>query len=199
MLILKRLFLLLLVSVILPACGQQSVVHVREFKLYTNTDDPELKETVEQLVNQYNSDMGGEVLVLVDSKEEANSSISFSKGMLNSEHRLGHGQWTTHSESKDAGVIEKSLNSEDVVINYAMHMTFDLDNFKSKAQGRFQAFSTSWRHLYHLFCHEVGHGLQMDHHDHEDDVMFAKISQNSRPDLDYADYFERAKAFFTQP
>ena len=104
MLYLKRFFLLVLVYVILPACGQQSVVHVREFKIYTNTQDPELKETVEQLVNQYNSDMGGEVLVIVDSPEEANSSINFSKGMLSSEHRLGHGQWTTQTENKQAGI-----------------------------------------------------------------------------------------------
>ena len=199
MLYLKRFFLLVLVYVILPACGQQSVVHVREFKIYTNTQDPELKETVEQLVNQYNSDMGGEVLVIVDSPEEANSSINFSKGMLSSEHRLGHGQWTTQTENKQAGIIEKSLNSEEVIINYSMHMTFDLDNFRSKAQGRFQAFSTNWRHLYHLFCHEVGHGLQMDHNNQEDDVMFAKISQNSRSDLDYESYFARARTFFTQP
>ena len=78
-------------------------------------------------------------------------------------------------------------------------MIFDLENFKRKTRGRFDKGSVEWRHLYHLFCHEVGHGLQMDHDGNPRSVMYSKISQQSRDDLDYEDYFTKAREFFTQP
>ena len=38
--------------------------------------------------------------------------------------------------------------------------------------------SDNYQHLYHLFCHEVGHGLQMDHDEDQGSIMYKSIPDN---------------------
>ena len=77
-----------------------------------------------------------------------------------------------------------------------MEIDLDFDNFKEKTDSRFAQNSADWNHLYHLFCHEIGHGLQMGHDASTSSVMYSTIPQASRPQVDYEDYFLRARRFF---
>ena len=56
--------------------------------------------------------------------------------------------------------------------------------------------SDNYQHLYHLFCHEVGHGLQMDHDDEKQSIMYKSIpdSYAFQPEYDY--FFDEARLFF---
>ena len=178
------------------ACGAKyETNHVQDYKLFIETDDDDLLETVQILSEEYNDDFGSDVLSIVGSRDEANSFIRFRSGLRRSENKLGLGQWITVTTEEGPDLLPRRDVLDRTVV-YSMEIDFDLENFQSKSDGRFDHQSPNWKHLYHLFCHEVGHGFQMLHSNERLDVMFPSIPEASLKDLQYDEYFERARAFF---
>jgi len=169
----------------------------KDYRIYVDSRDEVLLESVKILADRFNQDLGVEALTIVDSEKEANSKISFRQGLRAEQQKLGLGQWvlTTVSEGRELFPSNKPLKK---TLIYSMQLDFDLDNFKIKSSDVINGNvnSDNYQHLYHLFCHEVGHGLQMDHDDEQHSIMYKSIpdSYAFQPEYDY--FFDEARLFF---
>ena len=176
--------------IFLGACGAPKEVHNKDYRLYFETEDPALQEEAERLIHHFNQDVGFQALTYMPSAEGSNSLVSFREGLRASEGKLGYGQWVTHSSTSS---LEKRLFSGGKTeVEYSMALELDQDFVENRA-----GLATSdpeWCRLYILFCHEVGHGLQMDHHTDRQSVMYPVI--NSCDGLDFSKFFKDVNAFF---
>jgi hypothetical protein len=181
----------------LVACGGQKYTteHIQDFRFYTEEQDDEVNEALQLLTDQYNDEIGFTAISWADNPDEANSRIQFPRGLRQREQKLGLGQWITVMTEEGQDILPSS-DPLKRSIYYSMELSFDFQNFKSKAENRDRPSSSDWEHLYHLFCHEVGHGLQMGHEIDKSSVMYESIPDASRPNVDYPDYFRQALKFF---
>ncbi len=193
---LKRLLTFMLFSFSVFACRESHVQEVKSFRIFVETDIPSLKYSVQILVRDYNRQLGFEALSIVDRKEDSTSLIRFRKGLVNDGRKLGLGQWTTMQKQSVHGTFNQSQTT---TIQYGMDLVFDLDNFLTKSAYVQDPESDAYKHLFHLFCHEVGHGMQMDHVHAEDNVMFPSISEKGSRPVDYNAYFDDIRAFLQDP
>ncbi len=175
------------------ACRQEKTVESRNFRIFVATDDPALKETIERLTKHYNQGMAGKALNLVDSETESNSVISFQDDLRMDGHKLGTGQSIQATRPSKAS----NLPGETVTyhVDYGMRIIFDEGNFLSKAPKSTDQSSNEAKHLFHLFCHEIGHGMEMDHDDNKLSVMYPTIPEKPTREIDFKAYFERASNF----
>jgi hypothetical protein len=193
---LRRTTLLLFFSLFaFTACQQYHVVAVKDFRIYAETEDPDLQRAIRILANRYNQDMGSQSLTIVDRPEDSNSRIRFIQGLHNDGHKLGLGKWITTTEQKSRLTLmgEKSIQT----VAYAMDIEFDQENFESKLASIDDAKSAEAQHLYHLFCHEIGHGLQMDHSKDSTSVMYPTIPDKPTRSINYRAYFSQAHSFLS--
>ncbi|MFW7381202.1 MAG: matrixin family metalloprotease [Oligoflexus sp.] len=182
----------------LQACGNQSYIteHVQDFRIFPETNDSLVLESLNILTDEYNDDIGFEAITLVTEKNDANSFIRFPLGLRSNENKLGLGQWITVTTEEGREILPSSRILTRSVL-YAMEIDFDYQNFRDKAERvRNENDEKAWSHLYHLFCHEVGHGLQMNHNESKASIMYPSIPENSRPNLGYDQYFSEARRFF---
>ena len=78
-----------------------------------------------------------------------------------------------------------------------MQLEFDYENFKAKSFDILNQNdeSDNFQHLYHLFCHEVGHGLQMEHDDEKHSIMYKSIPDSYVFQPEYEYFFSKARLF----
>jgi hypothetical protein len=193
---LRRTLSLLATLFVFSACQEYHVVEVKDFRIYAETQDPELKHAIKVLAQRYNRDMGVQALTIVDREEEANSRIRFTAGLHDDGHRLGLGKWITTTQRESSLTLKGEKNIRTVA--YAMEIEFDLENFERKAGQIDDSGSEEAQHLYHLFCHEIGHGLQMEHTRESSSVMYPTIPDSSTRYIDYKAYFSRARSFLSR-
>jgi hypothetical protein len=191
----KRVYTLLVWCLLLItiSCGaDHDVEHVRDYRLYVETKDPQIMATLELLVQKFNQDIDHKILTLVRQKEGTSSQIIFEEGLREKNNKLGMAQWTTKTSFRSEGVIPQYRSIHQRVV-YGMHIFFDYENFKRKAQLA-DHNQAAFDHLYHLFCHEVGHGLQMEHADHPGEIMYPVITNDPQNHLDFQTFFAKAQA-----
>lgn len=194
---LKRLLMLTLFSLSALACRESHVEEVKSFRFYVETDTPSLKYSIQILVRDYNRQLGYDALSVVDKEEDSTSQIRFRKGLINDGRKLGLGQWTTLQKQSVSGAFRQSQTT---TIEYGMDLIFDMDNFLSKSAYIQDPDSDGYKHLFHLFAHEVGHGMQMDHvHDDEESVMYPSIAEKGSRPVDYSAYFQSIREFLNDP
>lgn len=185
--------LFLLISVLLQACGADyQTEHVRDYRIYVESQDPEMVETIEALAVTFNDQYGEDVLTFTDDAETANSFIRFRDGLVAEQGKLGYGNWVATSTFEDEDLMPGKRRLQRTIV-YSMDIEFDRENIKKRVDSRFDHNSNDWAHLYHLFCHEVGHGMQMDHSEIQNSVMYKSIGEGSRPDVDYDKFFAAAR------
>jgi hypothetical protein len=190
-----RILTLFFAFFVLTACQEYHVVAVKDFRIYAETQDPELKKAVKVLAQRYNKEMGSQTLTIVDREEDSNSRIRFTSGLHESGHKLGLGKWITTTQQKSTLTFKGEKNTQTVA--YAMDIEFDLENFKAKVTSVNDSTSEEAQHLYHLFCHEIGHGLQMDHSPENSNVMYPTIPDKPTRYVDYKAYFKQARSFMS--
>jgi hypothetical protein len=191
-----RAALLFISLFFITACQDYKVIAVKDFRIYADTKDPILQRSIETLAARYNQEMGSKVLTIVRDPSASNSKISFKNDLPGDGHTLGLGQWiTTSQESSQLSIMGETNTS---TVAYAMEIEFDLENFRTKAPYLDQATSDQALHLYHLFCHEIGHGLQLDHSDSIQSVMYKKIPDRPTRYIDYKSYFKEVRAFMSR-
>lgn len=195
--VLSQLAFLLFCYFMTSACGEQVYVteHIRDFRFYVETSDDEVLQAIRLLTQNYNDDIGFDAISLVDNKAEANSFILFPRNLRDSHNVLGYGHWSAIMTEEGRDLIPKKKTLQRT-IQYSMELEFDYDNFKEKSARIAEKNSGAWEHLYHLFSHEVGHGLHMDHEENKTSVMYMTIPEKSHPDVDYTSYFRRAQNAF---
>jgi hypothetical protein len=164
--------------------------------MYTEVEDETLKDAIDFLIYSFNDEAGLEAIVPVESQDQANSTIRFKSGLRNDGDKLGYGQWKTWTALSEDGFVlsERTVTK---TITYSMDVVFDYENFRDKASNPDRT-SGDWAHIYHLFCHEIGHGLQMGHDANVNSVMYETIPEESRPRVDYVAFFKRARSFFNR-
>lgn len=189
----SRSLLTLVSFVFITACQDYKTVAVKDFRIYADTDSPAIKHSIEVMVAHYNRDFGSTALTLVDKPENSNSRIRFTPGLHEDGQKLGLGQWITTRSEESSLTIEGEKNTKTVV--YAMDIEFDQENFDAKAPMIDISSSDEAIHLYHLFCHEVGHGLQMVHSKDINSVMYPTIPEKATRSVNYKSYFASARAF----
>jgi hypothetical protein len=191
----SRILTLFAALFLFTACQEYQVVAVKDFRIYVETDKPELKIAIKSLALRYNRDMGSNTLTIVDTPEASNSRIRFTSGLHHSGHKLGLGKWITTTRESSKLTITGEKNTQTVA--YAMDIEFDLENFAGKVDAVNDTASDEAQHLYHLFCHEIGHGLQMDHSAEYSNVMYPTIPDKPIRYVDYKAYFNRARSFMS--
>lgn len=182
----------------LQACGNQSYMteHIQDFRIFPETNDRVILQSVDTLIDQYNDDMGFNAISMVRTREDANSFMRFPFGLRSSENKLGLGQWITVTTEEGRELLPSRRTLTRSVL-YSMEIDFDFENFREKSQRIINGNDdNAWAHLYHLFCHEIGHGLQMNHEEDKGSVMYPSIPENSRPNISYKRYFSEARRFF---
>ena len=189
---------LYILPLILASCSVSYEEDVQKnYKLYVATQNQDLKESIRILSDRFNSDLGFDALEIVDSEKEANSTVSFVSGLRREQGKLGLGQWvlTTVNEGREIFPSNRPLRK---TLIYSMNLEFDEENFLRKASSILQDRddTDNYQHLYHLFCHEVGHGLQMDHDDERDSVMYKSIPDSYAFQPEYDFFFSEARLFF---
>lgn len=189
-----RAFLSLFATIVLSfgllSCGNYHESHVKDYRLYFATRDARVIKQVKELIREYNKDVGYQVLYFADTPGEANSTVLFTRGLKESEGKLGYGRWETEMyQEPDFRRIEGRTLER--VITYSMELEFDVGFFEERLD--LPKSHAEWRRLYLLFCHEVGHGLQMMHVDDEDDVMHSTIK--SAEHVRFNEYFANVRSF----
>lgn len=165
------------------------------------SNDSELVDVVANLASEFNTEAGHQGINIVEDEAQANSSIRFVPNLLEENHYLGYGVGLSRTVEgarslKNITTIEKT----DMVL-YSMHLQFDENNFKSHAKAVLNATDDgeSWDHLYHLFCHEVGHGVLLEHDESDvSNVMYPVIHKLERDEIDYQSFFSSINSFFSE-
>ncbi|RZA26927.1 MAG: hypothetical protein EOP10_01940 [Proteobacteria bacterium] len=188
--------LLALVSCVsLVACKEYKVREIKDFRLYVQSDDQELKAAIKELADQFNKDVGGNALTVVDSEDSSNSNISFVENLKDENgSKLGLGQWRTTQTEKNK--FKANGSETEVVVVHSMNIEFDMNNFVGKISKISDKSSKEYKHLYHLFCHEVGHGMQLDHDaNNVHSVMNPVVSYKSQVSVDYDHFFGYVRSY----
>lgn len=186
-----------LLLVLNVSCGQYTTKNIRDYNIFVESDDEEIQDTIRVLTEEFNEQFGGEAITIVDTVEESNSSIGFIRGLKARENKLGLGQWITVTSEEGQDLLPSSNRQKlEKTVIFSMEIDFDLENFRDKMGSRESKEGGDWNHLYHLFCHEVGHGLQMGHEGNIRSVMYKSIPDQSRIGVDYDRFFEKARDFF---
>ncbi|WP_141731265.1 matrixin family metalloprotease [Oligoflexus tunisiensis] len=193
---LRHTFFVLVSLFVFSACQEYHVVEVKDFRIHAETQDPDLQRAIKVLAQRYNRDVGTQALTIVDREEESNSRIRFTAGLHDDGHKLGLGKWITTTQKESSLTLKGEKNTRTVA--YAMEIEFDLENFERKAAQIDDASSEEAQHLYHLFCHEIGHGLQMEHSRESSNIMYPTIPETSNRYIDYKAYFNRVRSFLSR-
>lgn len=185
----RPFFFVLLISMFLVSCGQNvDESYSKEYVLAVENADSETNSQFFQLVAEFNEKTGSDVLRFTNNPAEANSMITMVEGLQATDGKVGWGQWvSTTTEDQKVDGLKLNVDRE---VAYSMRLQFDLNYFKTRMGENM----TEEKHygLQKLFFHEVGHGLQMDHHPDQSNVMYYEISGKKDFDL----YFEDVRNFF---
>lgn len=190
----KRTFfsgLIILIISICVSCGSQKEYHIKDYNLFINTTNPSLISASKRLIARFNLLAGAQVIRSVDNKEEANSLITFTSGLQERDGKLGYGQWETET-TKDAPTISLQGKSSKKTIEYSMNLEFDMSYFIKRINANSNSYEG--KELFLLFCHEVGHGLTLDHTNDITDVMYPVITNIENKSYDR--FFQQVKDFF---
>ena len=80
-----------------------------------------------------------------------------------------------------------------------MEITLDKVNFEAKQPFVRRIDTDEANHLYLLFCHEVGHGMVLDHDEENSlSVMYPYIKNHYDEEVDFKEYFKKIKIFLSK-
>jgi len=191
--LLKNTFSILFLLNILVACGSRTeTIEVHDYTMAVIDDDPEVKWEFENLINEFNSYAGLNVIQYVDHADQANSVVFLTKDLkINSDqdNKIGYGQWL--AEIEEEKWYSKPGQDRQRIIRYAMRIELDEDYIRSRMDGD---TIKAKKEKQVLFFHEVGHGLEMDHVQDRNDIMYEEVAQNR----DYGNFFERVRNYMTK-
>ena len=197
-----RCILIALPLVTSIGCGVTTTAEYhKQYNVHVETSDIEMLDVISNLAVEFNRESGHDAIRIVDEQQGANSSIRFVENLLEEKNYLGYGVGLTREVDGDSAMKGLTTIENKKHILYAMHLQFDADNFKKHSELALSGSDNaeSWDHLYHLFCHEVGHGMLLQHDDSaQSSVMYPVIHKLNRDQIDYQGYFESIDAFFAE-
>jgi hypothetical protein len=159
----------------LVACGgSYDTEHVKDYRLAVVEGTDADREELQRLIIDFNDKAGMQVLNYVTAADDANSAVLFVNGLeaktkaTTGEARIGQAQWFMETASENP--MSSMGRNPKRTVTYTMRIELDAEYMRSR-QG--------WdddKHTYDkqkLFFHEVGHGLELDHNEHDkSDLMY---------------------------
>ena len=173
----------------LHGCGQSyKIVKVKNYHLALVAGDSSNISVLKSLINRFNQDAGMQVLhfdndtTLVNSPVEVTQGIDYPGGAPG-QVTVGLGAFYTKVVSEDESVRLLGRKPK-ATMYYGMKLTFDQETITSSLEIS----------PYRLFCHEVGHGLELDH-DSTDvhGVMYPNLLED--PETDFSSFFLYVKNY----
>lgn len=185
------LFILIFSMNTLGACKSISVKRHKDFRLFLdNSAGSSYHKLFGQLVADFNASIGFQGLKLVQERSEANSLIVLTPGLKLRDEKLGWGQWMTEEVVQYQGPVVLHMGSQNKDVFYSMRVEFDQNYIGEKM---YSIDPSDQQKIRTLWCHEIGHGLQMNHVSEQTDVMYEYVDGDQK---DFAKYFTEAKNFF---
>lgn len=181
----------LLVSLVsFVSCGAQvEKTEVKKYVMALKEGDSSHKPLIKKLIEDYNANLGYQVLEFTDSIDSANSPIIVTKGLEKRDGKVGWGQWFSQTERRGS-VIQVPGQKIKETTSYSLQVEFDEDFLKSNNKETTPGLINY--EIRKLFAHEIGHGFQMPHAPVERDVMYFDISG----DKDFTGYWPQVREFF---
>jgi hypothetical protein len=190
---LSRLLLLFISVQLTTACGAgTSTVEIHEYSMAVLGNDQEVKWEFQKLIAEFNAFAGLEVIEYVDNANQANSVVFLTKNLKvdsPENNKIGYGQWL--AEIQEEQWYSKPGQERQRVVRYAMKIELDDDYIRSRMTTE---TTISKKEKQVLFFHEIGHGLEMDHHEDRVDIMYKDVAANR----DFDSYFERVRQYMTK-
>jgi hypothetical protein len=198
----KLKWIILALALIHLSCGVRTTTEFhKQYNIHVETNDTDMLDTIINLAAEFNRESGHDAIHIVEDSDVANSSIRFVDNLLQEKNYLGYGVGLTREVEGTSSLKGLTTIENKRVFLYAMHLQFDKANFKEHAKLALNANgdAQSWDHLYHLFCHEVGHGMLLKHDDSaKSNVMYPVIHKMQRDQIDYQSYFQSIDTFFEE-
>lgn len=192
----RRAFLVSFLPVLasLTACGSFKDKSRKDFNMYIDTNNPQLRGKTLSLINDFNAAVGFQALRISTEKTEDSSLVHFTEGLREQTGKIGFGQAQVQSENEPQyrRVEMRPLNRD---LNYSMDVEFDTNYFLSRVDADLS--TKEGRELAILFAHEIGHGFFFDHHPSERAVMFKVVL--GREDTDFSAFYQQVRQFFSEP
>ncbi len=184
---------------LLQHCGEpyreQEVKHyVLGFtKIDGTTDRRTIEAAFRKQVDHFNASAGFTALEFTTDPGAINSPLEITAGLQNSDvacgqnHHVACGQWiTTEVSPPNYGPV----NGRPVrTRTYTMHLNMDEEYVRTNLTPNDAKADLN---LFTLFCHEVGHGLTMDHDPEMSSVMYPTLEGTK----DFDGFFRRVRSFF---
>lgn len=194
---LARRALLVFVVPVLPsltACGSYKDKSYKDFPVYIDTNDTQLKNKTIDMIRDYNAAVGFQALQIAGEKGEGSSLIHFTAGLRDQTGKIGFGQALVQAENEPQyrRVEMRPLNRD---LRYSLDVEFDTAYFSSRINA--DHTTKEGRELYILFAHEIGHGFFLGHDPSERAVMYKVVL--GREDTDFATYYQEVRNFFSEP
>ncbi len=188
---LKSIITFIILSSLLASCGSDIPVKLhKNYSFYVESQDPQHRVLFKELAEEYNSDVGFEALNVVDDRAAANSTIVMTNNLQQVDGKIGWGQWMTETVEKTSPLtLHMSPASKEVF--FSMRVEFDVDYIDHRLRTNRIKDRTELRKLW---CHEVGHGLQLEHAAEQSDVMYYSI----QGEKDFDTYFAQVRSFFSR-
>ncbi len=185
-----RSFLLIFLLFPLVSCGSSvQKSEVKKYVMALKQGDESYRPLIRRIIEDYNNNVGYQVLEFTDSPDAANSPILITKGLENRDGKVGWGQWFSQTERRGSVVPLPGQKTTETT-TYSLQVEFDEDflaaNLKEASPGLLNV------EIRKLFAHEVGHGFQMGHAPNERDVMYFDISGEK----DFSSYWPQVRGFF---
>lgn len=183
-------------------CGvSYKAEYVKQYNVHVESKDPEMVDVISNLTSAFNEESGHDGIRIVDDSSQANSTIRFVPELLREKQYLGYGVGLTREVEGEKTFKGLTKIEDERLVLYSMHLQFDEANFKKHAEAVMNTSDNgeSWEHLYHLFCHEVGHGMLLEHDESSaSSVMYPVIHKLKRDQIDYQGFFSRIDSFFKE-
>ena len=164
---------LFILALLQTACGsQQNISRVKDYVLYVDSNDPNIKNTIRTLIDQFNVHACFPALSYTDTREEATSLVTITSGLEKRDGKVGWGQWERKTFEKNP--LPMSGQDQIVTFTYTMSLEFDKDYITKRMNTGLENDKTD---LLKLFSHEAGHGLEKGHNNADPaDLMYPDIS-----------------------
>lgn len=190
---LRLILLPLIFAPLLTSCGATyKEVSVKDYRIFVQADDRVVRERVQSVILDFNQHAGFKALTICAREDESNSKIIVKSGIYNPHDRtLGWGQWIQETSTEHPEFLVAGEGTE--TIHHTLYAELDREYLttrvtKPTAEGN--------REIQTLIYHELGHGLEMDHADHDkSSIMYPDVTADPR-NLDA--FFLRVRAYFNR-
>ena len=145
---------------------------------------------IKMLIQDYNGNVGSEVLEYSESLDGANSEILITKGLEARDGKVGWGQWSSTTERKGT-IVQIPGEKASETTKYSLQVEFDEEFLKSNEKNAENGLPNY--EVRKLFAHEIGHGFQLDHDPDVKQVMYMDISGEKN----FATYWPKIRDFFS--